>query len=195
VARSPSCVFFCSSKLQVPFPGSCETGEPRVPSRSAHAPLLGFDVPLQRLKWRAPVLPGDSNLRHVPSLGILTPSTSCFALHLAGPVSSRPTLVGFTRSPPSRTGLSTVSRDRSHDALASPLRPPLFRAPELRTGSFSRAFSPLHGSPDFSPGLPPLHLNAPGSVSRSTRIRCFGVFTTRGSDSLGRSRGTRVLPS
>lgn len=128
------------------------TGEPRTPSRSAHAPLLGF-VPLQRLQRRAPVYPGDSNLRHVPSLGILTPSTSCFALRLDGLVSSRPTLLGFTRSPPPRSSL--LSRLEASGLLA------LASVPVRR--SFERRSSARGPSPGLSP-LPWL----PGLVARTS---------------------------
>jgi len=99
-------------------PRSTSASKLRTPSRSAHAPLLGFDTPLQRIQRRAPVSPGDSNLRHIPSLGILTPSTSCFALRLAGLVSSRPTLLGFTRPPPPRSGLVGRLETSGRHALA-----------------------------------------------------------------------------
>jgi len=128
------------------------TGEPRTPSRSAHAPLLGF-VPLQRMQRRAPVSPGDSNLRHVPSLGILTPSTSCFALRLDGLVSSRPTLLGFTRPPPPRSGLLSRLEALGQRTLA--------RRPVRR--SFERRSSARGPSPGLSP-LPWL----PGLLARTS---------------------------
>jgi hypothetical protein len=127
---------------------SLSTGEPRTSSRSTHAPLLGFDSPLQRLKRRAPVWPGDSNLRHVPSSGILTPSTSCFALRLAGLVSSRPTLLGFTRAPPSRTSLvSRFETSGDHALASSPVRRSFERRSSAR-GSSPRP-SPLPWQPGF----------------------------------------------
>jgi len=176
-------------------PRSTSTGKPRTPSRSVHAPLLGFDFPLQRMKWRAPVGPGDSNLRHVPSLGILAPSTSCFALHSAGLVSSRPTLLGFTRSPPSRSGLSAVSRHQVSRALALATRPPFFRTPELRSGSLSRAFSPSMvaraSHPDSSPALALATSGFPYDTKPA--LRSFPPRKDR--DVLGLLRGARSLPS
>jgi hypothetical protein len=155
-------------------------GEPRTPSRSAHAPLLGFDVPLQRMQWRAPVFPGVSTLRHVPSLGILTPSTSCFALHRDGLVSSRPTLLGFARSPPSRTSL--VSRFETSGLLALAIRP-VRRSFERRSSARgpSPGLSPLSWLPGLLTRTSPLHLKALRPVSQTTPFRCFGVFSTRGS--------------
>jgi len=151
--------------------------------------------PFSVCKWRAPVFPGDSNLRHVPSLGILTPSTSCFALHPAGLVSSRPALLGFTRSPPSRSGLSTVSRHRASCALAPSTRPPSFRTPELRSGSLSRAFSPSMvartSHPDSSPALHRATSGFPDDTLQALRS-----FTPRKDrDVLGLLRGARSLPS
>lgn len=98
--------------------------------------------------------------------------------------------MGFTRSPPPRSGLSTVSRHRGHDALASSPRPTLFRAPELRTGSFSRAFTlptaarasrpdflscisspPLTGCPDPTRSLlQSIDCGEPGIFSAVTRF-------------------------
>jgi len=131
--------------------------------------------PFSVCKWRAPVSPGDSTLRHVPSLGNLTPSTSCFTLHPAGLVSSRPTLMGFTRSPPSRSDLSTVSRHRAFQALSRPL---LVRRPFERRSSArgpSPGLSPLPWLPGLLIRTPPLRFAEPHPVSRMTPCRRFGV--------------------
>jgi len=170
------------------------TDELRTPSRSAHAPLLGF-VPLQRMQRRAPVSPGDSNLRHVPSLGILTPSTSCFALRLAGLVSSRPTLVGFTRSPPPRSGLvSRLEASGQRTLVRSPVRRSFERRSSARGPSPGR--SPLSWLPGLltrasSPALQARHVRLPGrhlpGASESS--------PRKDRDALGRLRGARSLPS
>lgn len=138
---------------------------------------MGFDDPLQRIQQKAPVSPGGSTLRHVPSLGTLTPSTASFALHLSGLVSSRSTLLGFARSPPSRSGLHRL--ETSLRELPGRPRTPLARHPAstdplsntsaalscagAHTGVPLQGFLPLHGSPDFSPGLPPTHFASPPS--------------------------------
>lgn len=131
--------------------------------------------PFSACKWRAPASPGDSTLRHVPSLGILTPSTSCFALHPAGLVSSRPALMGFTRSPPSRTGLSTVSRHRASERSRALhlVRRPFERRSSARFPS--PGLSPLSWLPGFLTRTPPLRFTEPHPVSRMTPCWHFGV--------------------
>lgn len=186
-----------SSAPRSPFPfRKSSVDQPRAPSRSIHAPLMGFDAPLQRIQRKAPVSPGGSTLRHVPSLGTLTPSTASFALHLDGLVSSRPTLLGFARSPPSGSGLRRLQNiappasqpcveRRSRDTLARPfhhrMRPPPFRAAKLIPGSLSRAFSPPAAARALRPGFLPCTSPSPSPVARTTRCGCFEVFTTRGS--------------
>lgn len=157
--------------LEAPLSFEKSVNQPRAPSRSAHAPLVGFDAPLQRIQQKAPVSPGSSTLRHVPSLGTLTPSTASFALHLSGLVSSRSTLLGFARSPPSRSSLRRL--ETSLREFPGRSRTPLTRHPAstvplsnasaalscagAHTGVPLQGLLPLHGSPDFSPGLPPTH--------------------------------------
>jgi len=176
-----------------------------MPSRSAHAPLLGFDVPLQRLKRRAPVssrrfqpparsVPGDSH----PFDVLLRPSSgrACFipsyahGVHPFAAASHRP----FDRLETSRSRRSRVPT--SSNALSSAGAP---------HGVLLQGFLSLHSSPDFSPGLPLLHFCSPGPVARTTRAGCFRVSTV---ESAGFSRphchaspfgstlrGARPLPS
>lgn len=178
-----------------------------MPSRSAHAPLLGFDVPLQRMERRAPVssrrfqpparsVPGDSH----PFDVLLRPSSgrACFipsyahGVHPFAAASLRP----FDRLETSRSRRSRVHS--SSDALSSAGAP---------HGVLLQGFHSLHSSPDFSPGLPLLHFelafdrlpgpHAPAaSEFRLWRAWDFlGRIATLRLSTLRKRHGTRPLPS
>jgi hypothetical protein len=139
-------------------PRSTSADKPRTPSRSVHAPLLGFDFPLQRLQTEGARI---TRRFHSPARSVLGVSHPFDVL--LRPSSGRACFIpSYAHGVHPIAAVSLRSFDRLEtssfpSALAPSARPPSFRTPELRSGSLSRAFSPSMvaraSHPDSSPAL------------------------------------------
>jgi hypothetical protein len=175
-------------------PRSVTTEKPRSPSRSVSAPLLGFDVPLQRLQMEGARItrrfqpPARSVLRDSHPFDVLLHPSSGRACFIPSCAPGVHPFAAASHRPFGRFETSEVPLSRS-------LRPPLFRAPELRTGSLSKAFSPIAAARTFRPRFLPALESAKLGCPNYTNPVLRRLSPRQARDALGRSRGTRSLPS
>jgi hypothetical protein len=148
----------------------------RHPRAHADAPLLGFRSPTALDNRGRPYIPAACSLRHHPSSGFPTLSTSFFALDpgMDLPTSSRasfatPALLGLTRDPLARPGLS-AGTGLKHSGFPLQGFPRLrdehvfARSPLVRFGSVGS--SPFGRRPGRHSGRYRVSIAGPSALSR-----------------------------